>query len=377
MSESTTPTIRIQVPFMNLKAQYFSIKEQIDAAIADVIEQSNFIGGKPIKEFERAFADLYGAKHCVGLGNGTDAIYITLKMLGIGAGDEVITVANSWISTSETISQTGATPVFVDVDEYFTIDVHQIEAHITDRTKAIIPVHLYGQMCDMKAITTICQKHNLFLIEDCAQSHFSEYDGTRAGLFGNAATFSFYPGKNLGAYGDAGAVLTNDSILSDQIRRYANHGALVKHQHQVEGINSRLDTIQAAILNAKLPYILNWTAQRIKNADYYDTILAAIPEIELPKVRSNTVHSYHLYVIKAQKRDELAHYLKINGIDTAVHYPTPLPLLPAYEYLKKTAQDFPVAEANRPKLLSLPMFPELSRLQQDHVFETIASFYKK
>lgn len=365
------------VPFLDLKAQYLSIKNEIDAAIHSVIADAAFIGGKYVENFSREFREVYGVRNCVPVANGTDAIYIVLKMLGIGAGDEVITVANSWISTSETISQTGAIPVFVDADEYFTIDVSKIESKITSRTKAIIPVHLYGQMADLVPIIDICKRYNLYLIEDCAQSHFSEIDGKRAGTLGLAGTFSFFPGKNLGAYGDAGAIITNDDELASKCRMFANHGALVKHQHQIEGINSRLDGLQAAILSVKLKYIIKWTEQRIKCAANYDALLHDIPNIKIPRVRPASKHSFHLYVIKARNREKLIRYLSERKIETSIHYPTPLPLLPAYKYLNHHHEDFPIAVENQGLILSLPMFPELSYDQQVYVAEAIKSFYKR
>ncbi len=367
----------IKVPFVDLKAQYQSIKSDIDHAIQEVIETTAFIRGPFVQKFEQEFAELYGIKHCVSVANGTDALYIVFKMLGVGAGDEVITVANSWISSSETIGQTGATPVFVDVDEYFTIDVSLIESKITPRTKAILPVHLYGQMADMAVLENICQRYNLHLIEDCAQSHFSTYKGKRAGTFGLAATISFYPGKNLGAYGDAGAILTNDDDLAEKCRMYANHGALKKHHHIMEGVNSRLDGLQAAILSAKIPYILEWTRLRQIKANFYHNILANIPQIRLPKVRNNTQHTWHLYVILAERRDELAEYLHNQGIETAIHYPVPLPFMPAYSYLKIQRNDFQKVEQNQSKLLSLPLYPEISEDQMIVVQKSIQSFYNK
>lgn len=365
----------MKIPFVDLKAQYQSIKKEIDAAIEAVLSETAFIGGKYVDTFKREFEELYGVKHCIPVANGTDAIYIAMKMLNIGQGDEVITVGNSWISTSETITQTGARPVFIDVDAYFTIDVAKIEEKITAKTKAIIPVHLYGQMADMEALVKICNKHNLYLIEDCAQSHFSELNGIRAGLRGIASTFSFFPGKNLGAYGDAGAIITNDDALAEKMRMFANHGALVKHTHLVEGINSRLDGLQAAILSAKLPHILEWTDKRRQAAHYYDTILRGVSQIELPKVRTHTKHSYHLYVIKAERRDELATYLKNKGIETAVHYPTPLPFMVAYQYLGYQKADFPNLDANQSKILSIPIFPEITNIQQDYIAQSIHQFY--
>ncbi len=365
----------VNVPFVDLKAQYQSIKADIDEAIRQVIETTAFIRGPFVQKFEQEFAELYGIKHCVSVANGTDAIYIVFKMLGIGAGDEVITVANSWISSSETIGQTGATPVFVDVDEYFTIDVAQIESKITAHTKAILPVHLYGQMADMEALQDLCNRHNLHLIEDCAQSHFSAYRGKRAGTFGLAATISFYPGKNLGAYGDAGAILTNDDALAEKCRMYANHGALKKHQHLMQGINSRLDGLQAAILSAKLPHILEWTKLRQQKAAYYHKALAGIPQITLPQVRPHTEHTWHLYVILAEQRDELAEYLQTQGIETAIHYPVPLPFMPAYAHLGGTTSDFPAVAHNQSQILSLPIYPEITENQLEFVAAAIQQYY--
>jgi dTDP-4-amino-4,6-dideoxygalactose transaminase len=310
--------------------------------------------------------------------NGTDSLYIIMKMLGIGEGDEVITVANSWISSSETIGQTGATPVFIDVHpDYYSLDDEQLEKHITSKTKAIILVHLQGQICDLEKIESICKSKNIYLIEDCAQSHFSEHKGRRAGTVGIAGSFSFYPGKNLGAYGDAGCIITNDDELAARFKMYANHGALIKHKHEIQGINSRMDGLQAAILSAKLPHILEWTEKRIKNAALYDQHLAGINEIVLPKVRPNSKHTFHLYVIRAQKRDGLMNYLKEKGIETAIHYPTALPNLPAYAYLNNKPEDFPVATRMQSEILSLPMYPELNEEKIKYIGETIREFYKK
>jgi dTDP-4-amino-4,6-dideoxygalactose transaminase len=366
----------MNIPFVDLHSQYLSIKPEVDRAIQKVIDDTSFIGGAPIKHFENRFANLLGVKHCIGVANGTDAIYIALKMLGIGIGDEVITTAASWISTSETISQTGAKPVFVDIDPTtFTIDVSKIEEKITARTKAIIPVHLYGQAAHIRSIKTICEKYNLSLVEDCAQSHLTEDDGQFVGTFGKAATFSFYPGKNLGAYGDAGAVITNDDSLAQKIRMYANHGALKKHQHQIEGINSRLDTIQAAILEVKLPYLRKWTQQRIENASKYTSMLSSVQELEIPLVRKGTVHSFHLYVVRTNRRDELKDYLEKRGIQTAIHYPNALPNLPAYQYLNHKKEDFPIASKYQNEILSLPMYPELSDAQVNYVSTAVKEFF--
>lgn len=370
------PLYKMQIPFVDLHAQYLGIKPQIDAAIESVIKETAFIGGKYVKAFEQQFAELYGMKHVIACGNGTDSLYIIMKMLGIGQGDEVITVANSWISSSETISQTGARPAFVDVHaDYFSMDETKLEAAITPRTRAVIAVHLQGQMCAIDIISGICKKHGIHLIEDCAQSHFSELNGQRAGYFGVAASFSFYPGKNLGAYGDAGCIMTNDEALAARCRMFANHGALVKHQHQMEGINSRLDGLQAAILSAKLPYILEWTEKRIQNAKLYDKHLSGITGIQTPALRPGSKHTWHLYVVRAQRRNELAQFLKERQVETSVHYPTALPNLPAYKYLGYAPEDFPVATSLQNEILSLPIYPELTEAGIRYVAGCIREFY--
>ena len=368
---------KIIVPFVDLKHQYNSLKKEIDSAVLSVIENTSFVGGELVTSFENNFATACGVKYCIGVGNGTDALYIILKSLGITSGDEVITVANSWISTSETISQCGAKPVFVDIEpDHYTIDVSKIEEKITAKTKAIIPVHLYGQMAEIDKISVLCKKYNLFLIEDCAQSHLAEYKAIKAGTTGIASAFSFYPGKNLGAYGDGGAITTNDDLLATRMRMFANHGAMVKHQHQMEGINSRLDTIQAAILNVKLPHLQKWNEQRLKNALLYNQLLADVSEITTPKINPEAKHIFHLYVIRAEKRNELMDYLTKKGIQTQIHYPTILPLLPAYNYLNHKAEDFPIASSYQDSILSLPMFPELTKEQIQLLVETIKAFYK-
>lgn len=366
----------MKIPFVDLKSQYLSIQQEVDTAIKDVINETAFIGGTYVKKFEAEFAKKYGVKHVISCANGTDSLYIIMKMLGIGVGDEVITVANSWISSAETIGQTGAKPVFVDADPiYFSIDDNLIEAAISENTKAIVLVHLQGQACDLDKIEAICKKHGIYLIEDCAQSHFSEHNGRRCGTVGIAGSFSFYPGKNLGAYGDAGCIITNDDELALKFRMYANHGALVKHQHQIEGLNSRMDGLQAAILLAKLPHILNWTERRKVIAAAYNKHLAGINFIKLPAERPNSKHTYHLYVIKATRRDELMAYLKQNGIETAIHYPTPLPFMEAYAYQKAKTEDYPVAAELQHQILSLPIYPEMTEEMVQFVADTINKFY--
>ncbi len=364
-----------RVPFVDLKAQYSSIKSEIDEAIENVITETAFIGGKYVTRFEEEFASLYGVKHCISVANGTDSLYILMKMLNIGAGDEVITVANSWISSSETISQTGARPVFIDIDpQFYTLNEELLEKAITPRTKAIIPVHLFGQVCDMDKIMKIANRHSIPVIEDCAQSHFSEFKGEKAGSIGIAGSFSFYPGKNLGAYGDAGCIITNNDELALKCKMYARHGALKKHSHEMEGINSRLDGIQAAILSAKLPHILDWTEKRINNSVIYNNLLIDNPHVVLPLVRPDSKHTFHLYVIKHEKRDALAEYLKEKGIETAIHYPVALPNMKAYQYLNHKKSDFPVSSANQDKILSLPMYPELTKEQIEYVCNCIKEF---
>lgn len=376
IEELNTLTKTMQVPFVDLKAQYHSLKTEMDRAIFSVIEDTEFIKGKYVSNFEKEFADSYKMKHCIGVANGTDAIYIVLKMLGIGNGDEVITVANSWISTSETITQAGATPVFIDTDaDYFSIDVNKIEEKITFKTKAIIPVHLYGQPAEIDKVNAICKKHNLFMIEDCSQAHFAKHNGITIGTLGIASTFSFYPGKNLGAYGDAGAVLTNDDALAEKVRMYANHGQLTKHHHKMEGINSRLDGLHAAVLSVKLPHIHSWNKLRLEKALYLTEKLKNIKGLETPKIRNGSTHIFHLYVIKTEKRDELQKFLKENNIETAIHYPTPLPLQDCYKYLNHTPEDFPVTSKNQKQILSLPIYPEISNEQLDYMAAIIEKFF--
>ena len=365
----------MKVPFVDLQRQYQQHKTEIDHAIHEVLDQSNYIGGAKIRSFEEQFAKQCGTKHCVGVANGTDALFTTLKMLEIGEGDEVITSACSWISTSGTISQAGAKPVFVDIGEDYLIDVKQIESKINSKTKAIIPVHLYGQMANMKAIAKVAEEHSLMIIEDSAQAHLAEREGLFVGEVSKAATFSFYPSKNLGAYGDAGAIVTNDEQLAEKCRQFANQGQLVRHQHKLEGINSRLDTIQAAILSVKVLYLAEWTSQRRKIAKQYNEALKGVSGLRLPIVNSNSNPVFHLYVVSAENREGLQDCLKSNEISTAIHYPTPLPFLDCYQDLNHKVEDFPVAHAESSKILSLPIFPEMTTEEVNYVCEHIKRFY--
>jgi len=367
----------MNVPFVDLKAQYQSIKSEIDPAIQSVISETAFIGGKYVDSFEKAFAEKFGTKHCISCANGTDAIYITLKALGIGPGDEVITVANSFIATSETISQTGARPVFIDIDDYFHIDPDLLEERISEKTRAVIPVHLFGQPVDLKAVKEICDRHNLLLIEDCAQSHFATYRGEKTGTFGIAGTFSFYPGKNLGAYGDGGAIISDDDEFARNARLFASHGSLQKYIHEIEGINSRLDAIQAAVLQVKLRHIESWNKARNSHALKYNELLGGLKQVECPKLRPETFHIFHLYVILAERRDDLAAFLKTKGVFTGIHYPTALPFMPAYRHLRQQPADFPVAFERQGQILSLPMYPELMDEQTAYVTDAIKEFYER
>ncbi len=365
----------MKVPFVDLSAQYQAHKEEFDAALARVVEKNAFIGGAPVREFETAFAERLGVPYCVACGNGTDAIYIALRMLGVGPGDEVITTASTWIATSETVSQTGARPVFVDVDDYFLLDIEAVKNALTPRTRAIIPVHLYGQPADMDALVKLCDERQLFLIEDCAQAHFARWGDQHVGTFGDIATFSFYPGKNLGAWGDAGAVVTRDEELAQKCRMFANHGALVKHEHQMEGINSRLDGLQASLLSAKLPHIGEWTTRRRAAAAAYSERLAGVGDIQIPKVREQAKHVFHLYVVKTEYRDELREFLGSQGVQTGIHYPSPVPLLEAYSSIVSDTSAFPKATRDSSQILSLPMFPELSSIHIEYVVDQIKAFF--
>ena len=363
------------VPFADLHAQYLSIKDGIDAAIADVIRHSSFIRGPHVDRFEQAFAAAVGATHCLSCANGTDSLYIAMQALGVKPGDEVIAPAHSWISTTETITQAGGTVVFCDTDrDTFTIDPQQIEARITPRTVGIIPVHLYGQPADMSRIMALAAKHKLWVLEDCAQAHLARYKGRLVGSFGDAASYSFYPGKNLGAMGDAGALTTNDGALAQRMAMFARHGGLVKGDHQIEGVNSRLDGLQAAILSVKLPHLAQWTTRRREVAAEYDRLLAGIAGVERPAVADGCEPVYHLYVIRHEQRDALARHLAACGIHTVVNYPVALPFLPAYSRFRHSPQQFPNAHHNQSRILSLPIFPEITPQQIEYVADAVRSF---
>ena len=366
----------MQIPLVDLRAQYASIKEKIDVAIHTVISDTAFIGGAHLKSFEHEFAGFCGVKHCVGVGNGTDALFIALKVLGVGQGDEVITAANSFVATSEAIAMAGAQVTFVDINaETYNIDVDKIEEKISGRTKAIVPVHLFGQPADMDPILGLSRKYNLKIVSDVAQAHGSLYRGKSIARLADFACFSFYPGKNLGAYGDGGALVTNNQEWAEKARMFANHGRVQKYEHQVEGVNSRLDGLQAAILSVKLRRLDEWTQLRRRNASLYSQRLKGLgvpTPVEIEDVRA----VYHLYVIRveAEIRSRLQEFLSSNGVSTGVHYPIALPYLEAYNYLNHKAADFPKAFAASKEILSLPMYPELTKEQIQYVVEKIAEF---
>jgi dTDP-4-amino-4,6-dideoxygalactose transaminase len=363
------------VPFADLHAQYLSMRDAIDTAIADVIRTSAFIRGPFVERFEQAFAEAVQMPHCVSCANGTDSLYIAMKALGVRPGDEVLAPAHSWISTTETITQAGGNVVFCDTEsDTFTIDPAQIEARITPRTVGIVPVHLYGQPADMDAIMAIAQRHGLWVLEDCAQAHLARYKGRLVGSFGHAASYSFYPGKNLGAMGDAGAIVTADADLARRMAMFARHGGLTKGDHRIEGINSRLDGLQAAVLSAKLPHLPGWTQRRQAIAQAYAHSLRAIDGLTLPTVAAGREHVWHLYVVRHERRDALAAHLASHGVQTVVNYPVALPFLPAYARLGHRAQEFPVAHSHQSRILSLPIFPEMTQAQLDHVATSLSAF---
>jgi dTDP-4-amino-4,6-dideoxygalactose transaminase len=368
-------TSEIAVPFADLHAQYLSIKQDVDAAIAAVIRGSAFIRGPFVETFEQEFAAAVDRKYCVSCANGTDSLYIAMRALGVKPGDEVIAPAHTWIATTETITQAGGKVVFCDTDDAtFTIDPVHLEAKITPRTVGIIPVHLYGQPADMDAVMAIAARHKLWVLEDCAQAHLAKYQGRSVGTFGAVASFSFYPGKNLGAMGDAGALVTNDAALAQRMAMFARHGGLTKGDHQIEGINSRLDGLQAAVLSVKLRHLRAWTQRRQQVAAEYDRLLRGVQGLQLPEVASGREHVYHLYVIRHALRDQLARHLAQRRIQTVVNYPVAVPFLPAYGHLGHGPEDFPVAHRNQSRVLSLPMFAEITQQQIAAVAAAIAAF---
>jgi dTDP-4-amino-4,6-dideoxygalactose transaminase len=364
----------MQIPFVDLKAQYASIKREVDAAIAEVIENTAFIGGPAVKRFEENFARYAGAGYAVGAASGTAAIHLALAGLGIHEG-EVVTACNTFIATSEAITHAGCTPVFVDVDEATQlIDPAAVDAAITPRTRAIVPVHLYGQPADMDAIRAVADKHGLKVIADAAQAHGAGIADDRRRIHGDVTTYSFYPGKNLGAYGDAGAVVSDDEELTQRMKALSNHGRLDKYRHFAEGWNYRLDGIQAAVLDVKLAHLDSWTERRRSRAarynDHFESVAGVTPIAEVPGRR----HVYHLYVVRCADRDGLREALQAKGIASGIHYPLPLHLQPAYEHLGYRRGQLPVAEKVTGEIVSLPMYPELDDEMVDAVATAVREF---
>ena len=364
----------MKVPFLDLKAQHDPLKGELMAAIQEVIDRSAFAGGPYVEKFETEFAPYCHARHAVGVANGTDALWFALLALGVGPGDEVITVPNSFMATAEAISFCGAKPVFVDVDEKtYTLDPKLFERAITPRTKAVIPVHLYGQMADMDPIMEIARQHGLWVVEDACQAHGAEYKGKRAGSIGHAGAFSFYPGKHLGAWGEAGAVVTNDAALAQKMKVLRDHGQSSKYHHSVIGWNGRMDGIQAAVLSVKLKVLERGNTARREHARHYSARLANIEGLTLPVTADYGVPVFHLYVVRVQKRDQILKTLGERGISCGIHYPKPIHLQEAYRPLGLGVGSFPIAERYAEEILSLPMFPELTPAQIEAVARELIS----
>jgi dTDP-4-amino-4,6-dideoxygalactose transaminase len=364
------------IPMVDLRAQYLRIKNDIHAALGRVIETTAFIKGPDCGAFEKEFATFCGARACVGVANGTDALIYALRAYGVGPGDEVVTVANTFIATGEAILLNGAKPVFIDVDETtYTLDPKRLLSAITKKTKVIIPVHLYGHPCAMDEINAIAREHGIPVLEDSAQGHGATLNGKKAGSLGHAACFSFYPGKNLGAYGDAGAVVSNDEEFIAKVRQIANHGGGTnKYDNVVLGTNSRLDTLQAAILRAKLPHLQQWTDERRERAALYSKSLEGIPGLITPKEGPGAQSAWHLYTVRTPRREALVEELKKNGISTAVHYPRPIHLQPAMGPAGGKAGDLPVSEGLSREVMSLPLYPELPLSEVERIARLVRGF---
>lgn len=367
------------VPFVDLQAQYRSIKSEVDAAIQRVLDTSAFILGREVEAFERAFAEYVGAEFCVGVSNGTAAIQLALTACGVGAGDEVIVPANTFFATAEAVSTANATPVFVDCDaDSCNIDASKIEAAVTPRTRAVLPVHLYGQPADLDAVFEVAERHNLIVVEDAAQAHGARYKGKRTGPLGRAGCFSFYPGKNLGAYGEGGAVVTNDREVARRVRLLRDHGSEQKYRHEIVGYNFRLEGIQGAVLNVKLKHLDRWNELRREHAARYRELLAPHVDAGSLALQNEMPYAesvYHLFVIQAEARDSLQRFLSSAGVQTGIHYPVPVHLQPAYAPLGHKEGDFPVAESQARRLLSLPMFAELTERQVKYVADAVGDYF--
>ena len=362
----------MEIPLCDLSAQYATIQTEIDAAIAEVVRSTRFIGGPVLDRFEKEFAQACGAAYSVGVGSGTAALHLAMIAAGVGPGDEVVTVAHTFIATAEPVVSLGARVRFVDVDERtYNMDPSQLEGALTERTKAIIPVHIYGQPADLDPILAMAQARGITVIEDAAQAHLARYRGKTVGSIAPLATFSFYPGKNLGAYGDAGAITARDSSVAERMRALANHGRAEKYLHREEGFNYRLDSIQAAILQVKLRHLADWTEGRRRIARMYGERLAALDDVQTPFVPEWAEPVWHLYVVRVPERDRVLASLRADGIDAGIHYPVPLHLQPAYEYLGGKKGDLPVTERIADEILSLPIFPEMTASQVDRVVSSL------
>jgi dTDP-4-amino-4,6-dideoxygalactose transaminase len=365
----------MKVPLLDLKRQYASIKDEIDNAVHRVLENTQFILGEEVKKFEANIAEYCGIRYAVGVASGTDALLLALRACGVGVGDEVLIPDFTFFATAGVVSRLGATPVFLDIDsDTYNIDPHLIESKITEKTKAIIPVHLFGQCADMDQILKVSKKHNLRVIEDAAQAIGAEYKGRKAGTMGDFGCFSFFPSKNLGAAGDGGMVITDDEDLAETVRKLRVHGATQKYFHSVVGYNSRLDTLQAAILNVKLKYLDQWSAKRKEKASFYDSAFENL-DLDTPKVEAFNGHIYHQYTIAVKKRDSLKEHLLKNQIGFSIYYPLPLHLQECYKSLGYKEGDFPVSEERAKQVISLPIFPEITREEQEFVVGTIKEFY--
>lgn len=367
----------MNIPFLDLKAQYQSIKHEVNPAIQEILENATFVLGKAVSNFETEFASAHNVKHCICVSSGTDGNHLVLWALGIGARDDVIIPANTFVATAWGATLCGAQPVFVDCDpDSYNIDVNKIEAAITPRTKAIVAVHLYGQSADMDRLQEIATSHGLNLVEDCAQSHLAEYKGRTTGGLGVAASFSFYPGKNLGAYGEGGAVTTNDDRLAMSFRMMRDHGTLQKYDHEIFAHNYRMEGIQGAVLGVKLKYLKKWTDDRRRVAKKYKELLKGVGDIILPREMEYAKHVYHLFVIQTARRNDLQKYLTEKGVGTGLHYPIPLHLQKCFAGMGYRKGEFPVSEQLSERGLSLPMFPELSDNQIEFVADCIRDFFR-
>jgi dTDP-4-amino-4,6-dideoxygalactose transaminase len=366
----------MKVPFLDLKIQYQSIKDEINPAIQNVLDNTAFVLGKAVADFENEFKREHNVRHCFGVSSGTDGNHMVLWGLGIGPGEEVIIPGNTFIATAWGATLCGAKPVFVDCDiESYNIDPKKVEAAITPRTKAIVAVHLYGQPADLDHLMDIARRHNVFLVEDCAQAHFAEYNGKRVGGLSHASSFSFYPGKNLGAYGEGGAVATNDDALGKKFKMMRDHGADRKYEHDIPGHNYRMEGIQGAVLGVKLKHLAAWTDARRRNAQLYNELLKGIPGIVIPREMPYAKHVYHLYVIRTPHRDRMQKHLEIKGISTGLHYPIPLHLQRVFKALGYKEGGLPVTEKLAGEILSLPIYAELTEEQIGYVCSSIREFF--